>query len=315
MKFTLELPVLVKMVQQVGKKMPGQKRADPTLRLYACAARVFVESNQTVAGMEALVLEEGGCTVPREVFLELLKSYAPKPHLTIEADERTVRFGSTTLNSVGYSPTATPPAKFQVFPVPDLKALFPDKPAAASEPPTEESIPQQSPPQSPPPAEQDEEFENVHQIVARITRKLLAVAFTTPQQIVGLGRALYALERLPEITPGVDVTYDIAERMDLASGAYSVQYYEIAISEGSFVVQSGSCGASAGESSESFLHTNYEEYPKGHEFNLNPSEDQWVELFQWAEEIEQLLKHQPSEGLRLDVKDDSRPDCIPPAPS
>jgi hypothetical protein len=110
MKFTLELPALVKMVQQVGKKMPGQKRADPALRLYACAARVFVESNQTVAGMEALVLEEGGCTVPREVFLKLLKSYAPKPHLTIEADERTVHFGSTTLNSAGYSPSVQPPA-------------------------------------------------------------------------------------------------------------------------------------------------------------------------------------------------------------
>jgi hypothetical protein len=36
MKFTLELPALVKMVQKVGKKMPGQKRADPALRLYAC---------------------------------------------------------------------------------------------------------------------------------------------------------------------------------------------------------------------------------------------------------------------------------------
>lgn len=54
MKFTLELPVLVKMVKLVGKKMPGQRRLDSTLHLFACAARVFVESNDTVAGMEAL---------------------------------------------------------------------------------------------------------------------------------------------------------------------------------------------------------------------------------------------------------------------
>ncbi|MSR67187.1 MAG: hypothetical protein EXS24_07440 [Pedosphaera sp.] len=315
MRFTLELPALIKMVQQAGKKMPGQKRADQTLRLYACAARVFVESNQTVAGMEALVLKDGGCTLPREVFLKLLKSYAPKPHITIEADERTVRFGSTTLNSVGYSPTATPPGHFQVFPVTDLKALFPDKPATTSKPPIEKIVLQQSPAQSPAPAEPDEDFENVHQIVARITRKLLALATATPQQIVGLARALYALERLPETTPGVDVTYDISERMDLASGAYSVHYYEIAISDKSFVVQSGSCGASAGESSEGFAHTAFEEYPLGLRFQLSPSEDEWVELFQWAEGVEELLKVEPSEALRLDVKDESSPDCIAPAPS
>jgi len=51
MKFTLELPALIRIVQQVGKKMPGQKRADPALRLYACAARVF----QWEEGIEQLL--------------------------------------------------------------------------------------------------------------------------------------------------------------------------------------------------------------------------------------------------------------------
>jgi len=313
MKFTLELPALVKMVQQVGKKMPGQKRADPALRLYACAARVFVECNQTGAGMEALVLEEGGCTLPRELFVKLLKSYTPKPHITIEADERTVHFGSTTLNSAAYSLTATPPAQFQVFPVTDLKALFPDKPAAASKP-TEEIAPQPSPPQSLPPEEQDEEFENVHQIVARLTRKLLSVPTTTPQQIVGLGRALYALERMPEITPGVHVTYDIAARMDFGSG-HSVEFYEITVSDGSLLLQSGGCGASAGECGEGYGVTVYEDHPEGQKFNLNPSEDEWVKLLDWTENVEELLGAMPAEGLKLTLWDKSRPDCIPPASS
>jgi len=35
MKFTLGLLMLVKMVRQVGKNMPCQKRVDPTLGLYA----------------------------------------------------------------------------------------------------------------------------------------------------------------------------------------------------------------------------------------------------------------------------------------
>lgn len=169
-----------------------------------------------------------------------------------------------------------------------------------------------SPPQGATPAKQDE-FEGVHQIVARITRKLLALATATPQQIVGLRRALYALERLPEITPGVDVHYSLSERCDSGSGAYSVQFCEIAISEKSFVVQSGSAGASPGEASENSVHTIYEEYPEGQQFKLDLSEDQWVELFQWAEDVEQLLRQMPSEGLRLDVRDDSRPDCVPPS--
>lgn len=313
MKITVELPALVKMVRQVGKRMPGQKQADSTLRLYACAARVFVEANQTVAGMEALVLEDGGCTLPREVFLKLLKSYTPKPHIIIEADERMVRFGSTTLNSVGYSPTATPPAQFQVFPVTDLKALFPGQPVAAPAPPAVESVSRQVFAQPPPPTPEEDEFENVHQTVARLTRKLLGLVAATPQQIVGLARALYALERMPKRTPGVDVTWSISERLDFDFGAYSVQFCEVAVSQASFSIQEGSVGASAGECSESFSHAVYEEYPEGQEFQLDPSEDQWVELLQWTESLEERLGQTLSEGLELKVWDRSRPDCIPPA--
>jgi len=316
MKFTLELPALIRMVQQVGKKMPGQKRADVSLRLYACAARVFVESNKTVAGMEALVLEEGGCTLSREAFLKLLKSYAPEPHITIEADERTVRFGSTTLNYAAYSPTATPPAQFQVFPVTDLKALFPDKPAAVSVPPIEKNVPQQSPPQSPTPAAQDEEFEGVHQIAARITRKLLTVPTATPQQIVGLARTIYALERLPKRTPGVDVDCTVAIPVHWACELEtdSAEYYKIAISGNSFVIESGCYGPSPGGSSDGYTNRVFEECPEGLEFKLNLYDNR-VDLVEWAKNIEGLLEMKPSEGLELMVWDESRPDCIPPASS
>jgi len=107
------------MLELIGKKTPTQKRRDKQVRLFACAARVFVEANESTGGIEALVFKDGSCLLPFTVFLELVKSYAPQPNITIEADERTVRFGSTTLSSVQFSPTSSPPAKFQVFPVTD----------------------------------------------------------------------------------------------------------------------------------------------------------------------------------------------------
>lgn len=110
---------MIKMLKLVGKKMPGTRRRDSDVRLSACAARVFVEANGSTAGIEALVFGEGTCVVPHETFVELLKSYAPKPNITIEANERAMKFFSTTLPVNGYSHTVKPPGKFQVFAVTD----------------------------------------------------------------------------------------------------------------------------------------------------------------------------------------------------
>jgi hypothetical protein len=89
------------------------------LRLWACVARVFVESNGVIAGTEALVVEDGTCVVPRSTFLKLLQSYKDKQNLTIEADSSALRVGSTTLGHLGYTPTAVPLDRFDVFPVTD----------------------------------------------------------------------------------------------------------------------------------------------------------------------------------------------------
>jgi hypothetical protein len=45
MRFTIERKRLVKMLESVRRKLPGQKKKDKEVRLYACAARVFVEAN------------------------------------------------------------------------------------------------------------------------------------------------------------------------------------------------------------------------------------------------------------------------------
>ena len=125
MKFTVERAALVKMLELVGKPAVARKWRDKQVRLSACAARVFVEANDSTGGVEALVFQDGTCTLPHAVFLKILKTYAPKPNITVEADERVIRFFSTTLPVSGYSPAVTPPGKFQVFPVTDLRVLRP----------------------------------------------------------------------------------------------------------------------------------------------------------------------------------------------
>jgi hypothetical protein len=49
MHFTIERKRLVKMLETVRRKLPGQKKKDKEVRLYACAARVFVQSEKFVS--------------------------------------------------------------------------------------------------------------------------------------------------------------------------------------------------------------------------------------------------------------------------
>jgi len=119
MKFTVGRIELERMVGQLkaerGTKSPRQRM----MRLSACAPRVFVEANGVTAGIEALVLEDGSCKVPRLKFLKVLQSFHPKQILTLAADENGLRIEGFTMKSVCFSPTATAPGAFQIFPVTD----------------------------------------------------------------------------------------------------------------------------------------------------------------------------------------------------
>jgi hypothetical protein len=120
MHLTIERKRLVKMLESVRRKLPGQKKKDKEVRLFACAARVFVEANGVTAGEEALVLRDGGCRQPLEQFLALVKSYADKEHVTIEADERALRMFTSTRSVSGFTSDVKPPADFVVGRVTDL---------------------------------------------------------------------------------------------------------------------------------------------------------------------------------------------------
>lgn len=108
MNFTIERAELIGMVRHT-------KGRDNHLRVWACAARVFVESNGVVAGTEAIVVEDGGFTIPRKPFLKLLLAYAEKECIGIEANPSGLRVGSTSLGHLGYTPTVAPPGQFVVF--------------------------------------------------------------------------------------------------------------------------------------------------------------------------------------------------------
>jgi hypothetical protein len=120
MHFTVERKRLVKMIEAVQKKMPGQKRREKTLHLFACSARAFVSANGVTAGKEALVFEDGGCDLKLDLFLSILKTYADKPNITIQADERSLRLFTTTIPISNYSKTVVPPAEFVVGHVTDV---------------------------------------------------------------------------------------------------------------------------------------------------------------------------------------------------
>lgn len=49
MHFTVDRKRLVKMLEHVRRKLPGVKKKDKNVRIYACSARVFVEANGVLA--------------------------------------------------------------------------------------------------------------------------------------------------------------------------------------------------------------------------------------------------------------------------
>ena len=113
-----------------GVKGPRQRM----MRISACAARVFVEANGVVAGIEALVLEDGACNVPRMKFLEVLRTFHPKQNITLAADAGGLRIESFSMKVTSFSSVAAAPGQFQVFPVTDSWLAQPEAPKSAPPP-------------------------------------------------------------------------------------------------------------------------------------------------------------------------------------
>jgi len=114
MKFSIELDALIRIVETVSKKMPNRQGVDARLRVIASPAQVVVASNQTEAGIKALVSQEGRCTLRRTKFLSVLRTYVGKANLTIEADKCGLRIGGFSMPVLSYSGGAETPGEVQV---------------------------------------------------------------------------------------------------------------------------------------------------------------------------------------------------------
>ena len=313
MKFTIERTALIKLLELVAKKMPGQKRRDKTVRLSACAARVFVEGNQTTAGIEAIVLEDGGCTVAHDVFAKLLKSYAPKANLTFEADGKAIRFGSTSLPISSFSKVVTPPGRFQLMPVTDLSVVLPSKetvppPAASSAEVATPSAPVSSFCACYP----WEEYWT--EALGTLVRRLCGLGKVSPPQLVGLARALYALERMPAVTPGVWVEVSVGWCSEEEPGG---RWHRMA---GCFLVSDQelrcdwySGGGDGERENEDSVMTEYEESTRIDRFRLEPGEFAYCRLVRWFEQVWEFIEGGERPEFYVAVADDSSPEAVPRA--
>lgn len=123
MKFTIKPGLLIKMVEMLGEWVPGHKRAGASLRLEACQGRVCVESDEKVGETEAVIWEEGQCSLSRAQLLNALKKHRGDVELTIEANEHGLHIGGFLVLVSSFSPRAVLPSTFQMFLATDLDVI------------------------------------------------------------------------------------------------------------------------------------------------------------------------------------------------
>ena len=76
------------------------------------------------------------------------------------------------------------------------------------------------------------------QIAINLARRFLKSQNITPQQVIGLGNALYALERMPLVTPGSFCEFGIVRRVG-SDDFNEMRYIIFIVSESVFEIQMG----------------------------------------------------------------------------
>lgn len=79
---------------------------------------------------------------------------------------------------------------------------------------------------------------NAIQIAINLARRFLKSQSITPQQVIGLGYALYALERMPLVTPGSFCEFGIVRRVG-SDDFNEMRYIIFIVSESVFEIQMG----------------------------------------------------------------------------
>jgi hypothetical protein len=89
------------------------------------------------------------------------------------------------------------------------------------------------------------------EIAKSIARSFLKHSQITPQQVIGLGNALYALQRLPRVTLGSSSTFGIADRGG-DEEFREMRYINFSISESAFEISKGGSVYEKGVGHDSF---------------------------------------------------------------
>jgi hypothetical protein len=299
MHFTVDYKRLVKMIEIVRRKLPGAKKKDVGIRIYACAARVFVEANGVIAGEEALVFRDGGCNQNLEGFFNVLKSYGPKKNVTIEATDKNLKLFNSTFEVWCYWPNPKPPAKFIVGRVTDLGVLqYNEEPIPAMEP--EVQLPLDEFPIK------QRELNLVRNEVVGLVRRICSLPAVKPADLIGLAHALFALERLPKTTKGVAVELSIKIRFGAENEGTELGR-SVIINENNFSLQSTHRDLLSKDNHSDVV---YEVDNAGYRNISHDDEEAWLSVFQWFNDMKDWLKENAPDEIGFYLHDQSKPDVM-----
>lgn len=99
-------------------------------------------------------------------------------------------------------------------------------------------------------------------VVKNVARRLLQHPDINPRQIIGLGNALYALDRLPRATQGADCQFRIIYRQ-VSEGFEKVRFFTFLISATDFRVSCGGTNCDLYVAEEHFDQCLWEIRPDG----------------------------------------------------
>ncbi len=104
MKFTVETESFIRLLQMLQERPTHVSRRCGTVRLIASGSRLSVEKNDLVAEVEAIVWQEGQCTVSAGRLLSALKQHQREPNLDVELSGQRLHVGAVQLPVLEHGP-------------------------------------------------------------------------------------------------------------------------------------------------------------------------------------------------------------------
>ncbi len=115
MKFTVDTAAFIRMLQILNESPSGGKRGDRALSVTVNRGRVMVAGSGTAAEIEAIVWQDGQCTVPRTRLMKAAKSSPQNQPLTLTLTEQGLRVGTSVLRVLPPPAVARTPQRFAFF--------------------------------------------------------------------------------------------------------------------------------------------------------------------------------------------------------